>query len=174
MRLEVLPVDFQPPPGVRERRKTALHINRHPTSTAVAMKFLRKGLRSFTGVWDSASGKLVWQTEGAGDIAWSPDGTQVFVAVSEFGPGPQGRGIGHRLLRFSWPGLASRKGPELLEEFVFSVPSGGSDRLAISPAGNFGVVVALEQGDWYYEVLRLQPKLSQPFIGHHVYLWSGD
>lgn len=175
-RSEELPVDFQPPPGVRERRKTVVHINRHPTSTAVALTILRTGtgLRSFTGVWDSATGKLVWPAEGASDIAWSPDGTQVFVAMSKFGPGPGGRGIGHRLLRYSWPGLASRKGPELLEQFEFSVPSGGADRLAISPAGNLGVVVALEQGDWYYEVLRLRPQLSQPFIGHHVRLWSGD
>ena len=176
MRSEVLKANFQPPPGIDAPRKDALHFNRHPTSTAIAMKFLRTGtgLRSFTGVWDSASGKLVWPTEGAGDIAWSPDGTQVFVALSKFGTGPGGRGIGHRLFRYSWPGFKSGTGPELLEEFEFSVPSGGPDHLVVSPAGNLGLVVALEQGDWYYEVLRLQPKLSQPFIGHHVRLWLGD
>jgi hypothetical protein len=179
MRSEVLKANFQPPPGIDAPRKNAMHamhLTRHPTSTAMVMHILRTGtaLRSFTGVWDSASGKLVWPTEGAGDIAWSPDGTQVFVALSKFGKGPKGRGIGHRLMRYFWPGLHSRTGPELLEDFVFSVPSGGPDRLVISPAGNLALIVALEQGDWYYEVLRLQPKMSQPFIGHHVHLNSGD
>src|SRR5262249_12694939 len=102
-----LEANFQPPAGLDAPRMNALHTNAHPNSTAIAMTFLRTGtgLRSFTGVWDSANGKLVWPTEGAGDIVWSPCGTQVLVALSKFGTGPKGRGIGHRLLRYSWPGL---------------------------------------------------------------------
>jgi len=176
MRSEVLRGNFQPPQGVRERQQFAFHANRDPKSTAIAMMFRRTRQPGFMAVWDSANGKLVWQTtdQRVGDIAWSPDGTQVFVTVPTFGKGPRGRGIGHRLVRYSWPGVKSRTAPQLLEEFRFSVPSGGPDRLVISPAGNFGLVVAQEQGDWYYEVLRLQPKFSQPLIGHHVRLWSGD
>ena len=177
MRSEVLKAKFQPPPGVTAPRTSARHINRHPTESAIAMELSTgRGVPpGGTAVWNSVNGKLVWQPgERVGDIAWSPDGMQAFVAMAKFGRGPKGRGIGHRLLRYSWPGLKSRNAPELLEQMEFSVPSGGPDRLVVSPAGNLGLVVAMEQGDWYYEVLQLRPKLSQPFIGHHVRLDLGD
>src|SRR5437867_3458774 len=95
MRSETLRANFQPPLGLRERHQLALHAHRDPKSTAIAMTLLRPRQPTFTAVWDSANGKLVWQPteQRVGDIAWSPDGTQLFVAIATFGKGPKGRGI---------------------------------------------------------------------------------
>jgi hypothetical protein len=149
-----------------------MRIQNHPTQPVLSMSLLasrRSGrLRWMTAVWDSRTGRLLWAPERASDIGWSPDGTEALVLTPRFGRGPGGRGIGHRLLRFSWPNKVQT------EERLFSVPSGGADRLVISPGGNLAVVVAVEQGDWYYELLQLRPKLRQLHIGYHVREMLGD
>jgi hypothetical protein len=54
------------------------------------------------------------------------------------------------------------------------VASGGVDRFALSPSGKFGIVVSIEQGDWYYELLELAPAFRQPFINRYMPHWLCD
>lgn len=161
---EELPTEFEPPPGSKDQKRATLAVQRHPTSSAIAMN-LSGGI---TGVWDSATGKFLWAPgKEAGDIAWSPDGAEAFVLVNKFEyAGP--RHVGHRLQRYDWPGCT------LLEEIKIRVPSGGADRLVVSPSGRRGLVIAIDQGEWYYELLDLHPRLCQVGIGYQVSEWLGD
>jgi hypothetical protein len=162
-----LPGNFELPPGMRRGDCIAFRVRRHPTSSAIATSPLF-GNNCVTAVWDSATGKLLWVPERASDLDWSPDGQSAYVLRSQFGRGPGG-GIGHRLLRYSWPGC------ELQEELHFRVPSGGADALVVSPAGGLAAAVAIEGPEWYYEVLSLRPALSQLDVGHRIddYLLDG-
>src|SRR5262245_49535078 len=107
-----LPGDFEPPPGAGPGECVAFRVHRHPTSSAIATCPLF-GRNCVAAVWDSQSGRLLWAPERASDIGWSADGRSAYVLLSKFGPGPRG-GIGHRLLRYSWPDR------ELQEELLFS------------------------------------------------------
>lgn len=166
MKRKTLPTDFEAPLGVDQPEYSAFYIRRHPTSPALAIPLF--GRNGVAAVWDSETGNLLWRPQPGGDIAWSPDGSSAYVLVARFGPGPGG-GIGHRLLRYSWPGR------ELQEELLFSVPSGGADMLVVSPAGGLAAAVAIQGPEWYYEVLGRRPSLSQLGVGHRIddYLVDG-
>src|SRR5688572_5722608 len=101
MERRTLPTDFEAPPGVDQPEYSAFYVRPHPGSSAVAIPLV--GRNGTTAVWDSRTGKFLWRPRPGGDIAWSPDGADVYVLVAKFGPGPRG-GIDHRLLRYSWPG----------------------------------------------------------------------
>jgi hypothetical protein len=160
--------DFEPPPRVDPNWDcVGFRLHRHPTSSAVTVTPLF-GTNCVAVVWDSQSGELLWAPEQASEIGWAADGRSAYVIACKFGRGPRG-GIGHRLIRYSWPGT------EREEELVFSVPSGGADALVVSPAGRLAIVVAIQGPEWYYEVLGLLPTLSQLGVGHRIddYLLDG-
>jgi hypothetical protein len=160
--------DYEPPPRVDPNKDcVGFRLHRHPTSSAFTVSPLF-GQNCVAAVWDSQSGKLLWAPERASEVGWASDGLSAYVLMSKFGPGPRG-GIGHRLLRYSWPGR------ELWEELRFSVPSGGADALVVSPLGMLAAVVAIQGPEWYYELLGLRPALSQLGVGHRIddYLLDG-
>jgi hypothetical protein len=159
MERRTLPTVFEAPPGADRPEYSAFYVRPHPGSSAVAIPLF--GRDGVTAVWDSETGKLLWDLGPASDLGWSPDGSDAYVLVNKFGPGPRG-GIGHRLVRYSWPGREPR------EELLFSVPSGGADALVVSPAGGLAAVVAMEGPEWYYEVLGLRPSLSQLGVGLRI------
>jgi hypothetical protein len=164
---EELPVEFESPIGVTGGTQFALRVQRHPTESVVTMNLSGIG-GGVTAVWDASTGKLLWSPDQASDIGWTHDGRHAIVLASKFGRGPDGRGITHRLLRYAWPTR------ELLEELDFRVPSGGADSLVISPTGKQAMVIAIEQGDWCYELLQLEPHFRQLNAGHYVPFWLGD
>jgi hypothetical protein len=165
-RREVLPLDLQAPPGVVEDEFYTFRIQRHPTAAAIALSLYGAG--GVAGVWDSATGALLWLPgDGAADTAWSPDGSEIYVLAARFGLAPNG-GIAHRLLRYSWPGR------ELQEELIFGVPSGGVRSLTISPRGRFAAVMAFQGPEWYVEVIGLSAEMRQLGIGHRMETWHGD
>lgn len=163
-----LPGDFEALPGRDPSRDVVCSgIRRHPTSSAFAVSPLF-GENCVAAVWDERTGELLWVPERTSDIGWSADGESVYALVPKFGPGPRG-GIGHRLLRHTWPER------ELVETFPFSVPSGGADALVVSPSGRRAAVIAIEGPEWYYVLLGLVPSLSQTNVDHRIddYLLDG-
>ncbi len=163
-----LPGNFEPPPGVDPKKDcVGFRLYRHPESSVFTVSPLFSE-NCVAAVWDAASGKLLWAPERASEIGWAADGQIAYALVCKFGPGPLDC-IGHRLLRYSWPGL------ELQEDFSFNVPSGGADGLVVSPTGRLAAVIAIQGPEWYYEVLQLLPSLSQPRVGHRIddYLLDG-
>lgn len=160
--------DFESPNLAQPDEKCIVSgVHRHPTSNAFTVRPLF-GQNCVAAVWDSRTGQLLWSLPKATEFGWSADGQSIYGLFSMFGRS-QRNGIRHRLDRYSWPEC------KLQEESFLSVPSGGADSLIMSPQGRYAAVVAIQSPEWYYEVLELQPKISQLWIGQRIdeYLLDG-
>jgi len=122
---------FEPLAGSRPYRIVA----RHPDGDLLALQALGEAV----GIWEEATGALVWTYEGAAALAWTVDGTQMLlwvVASPDTDAGTPGR-----FERRSWPADA------LLGSCTFALPwTPWPHDLWVAPSAQLAAVRWLDEG----------------------------
>ena len=135
-------------------------LDHHPLGQLVAMQATVDVhcLTSRAGVWDAASGKLLWQPDNTLALCWLPGGHEVVLIREAYERsldhppmliGPLQSEYTYFFERRTWPGKA------LISRCVIRPPAGWIDRVVVSPRGDLAAFRWIEQGCAGFELVAL-------------------
>jgi hypothetical protein len=146
-------VDFSHLEPVASSRP-ALVVARHPTGGLLALQTLSEvaGVAPALGIWEEATGALVWTYEGAAGPAWTADGAQLLLWTLPTADAAIGDGTPGRFERRSWPA------DTLLSACTSALPWTPWPRdLWVAPGGQLAAVRWVDEGLSGWEPIVLSP-----------------